>query len=175
MVPLVGGGWGEGKTLVIGVSASTQADEAHVQELSYCSRLAKVAGFEKATMVEMYRRGVEQVAVRNAVCIDRWHETWQTSQTFQFQLEKQRRAQETQTCMEQAAALFLRFLLSLQVSESHPKEEAFSVSLPSTPPTSPVPKGAQRHKNVEDDDLFLPGEFTFRLSLQIKNLTSSLI
>lgn len=287
MVPLVGGGWGEVKTMVIGVSASTQADEVHVQELSYCSRLADVPEFEKATLVELHRRGVEKavavaavmdgaewlqgfidyhradaerildfahaaeyvsaigeavraagfhlprtwlegvlhrlkhegpervllhlsrlcqhcptpdvlkkwqyllhrhsqmqypryqaagwpigsgmvesankvvvearlkgtgmhwkpetvnpmLALRNAVCNDRWDETWQTAQTFQFRLEKQRREHDTQTRMEQATAQFLRLLLACQVSASHPKEEARSVSLSSSSPSAPVPKG----------------------------------
>lgn len=287
MVPLVGGVWGEVKTLAIGISESTEAEEAHVQDLSYCSRLADVPGFEKATLVEMHRRGVEKavavaavmdgadwlqgfidyhredaerildfahaaeyvsaigeavraagfslpktwlegvlrrlkhegpervllhlsrlcqhcptpevlkkwqyllhrhsqmrypryqaagwpigsgmvesankvvvearlkgtgmhwkpenvnpmLALRNAVCNDRWDETWQTSHQQRLQLQRQRREQDTQTRMELAAAQFLRLLLSLQLSQPHPKEEALSASLSSASPAAPVPKG----------------------------------
>ncbi len=61
MVPLVGGEWAEVKTLVVGEVTVNEAGEARVEHLSYCSRLADVAGFEQATLLETHRRGVEQV------------------------------------------------------------------------------------------------------------------
>lgn len=60
MVPLVGGVWAEVKTLVVGKVHVTQAGETAIQELSYCSRLTDVPGFEQATLLETHRRGLEQ-------------------------------------------------------------------------------------------------------------------
>ena len=287
MVPLLGGVWAEVKTLAIGTIPLKKGEEAHVQELSYCSRLADVPGFEKATLVEMHRRGLENaasvaavmdgadwlqgfidyhredaerildfahaaeyvsaigeavrsaglhlpktwlegvlhrlkhegpervllhlsrvcqrcptpeilkkwqyllqrhsqmqypryqaagwpigsgmvesankvvvearlkgtgmhwkpenvnpmLALRNAVCNDRWNETWQVSHQQKLQLQMQGREQHTQTRMEQAAVQILRLLLPIHLPQSHPKEEALSVALSPTPPTPPVPKG----------------------------------
>jgi hypothetical protein len=69
MVPSVGGIWAEVKTLVIGAVKVTEAGESHLEALSYCSRLTDVPGFEKATLVETHRRGVEH-AVEVAAVID---------------------------------------------------------------------------------------------------------
>jgi hypothetical protein len=60
MVPLVGGVWAEVKTLVLGEVHASEAGEAQLQELSYCSRLSDVLGFEQATLLEIQRRGLEQ-------------------------------------------------------------------------------------------------------------------
>lgn len=287
MVPLVAGVWGEVKTLAIGVSVSTQTEEAHVQDLSYCSRLADVPGFEKATLVEMHRRGVEKavavaavmdgadwlqgfidyhredaerildfahaaeyvsaigeavrgagfhlpktwlegvlhrlkhegpervllhlsrlcqrcltpdvlkkwyyllhrhsqmqyplyqatgwpigsgmvesankvvvearlkgtgmhwkpenvnpmLALRNAVCNDRWSETWQTSHQQKLQLQKQRREQSAHTRRARVEAVILALLLPLHLPQIHPEEQALAAFPTPAPPASPVPKG----------------------------------
>lgn len=60
MVPLVGGVWAEVKTMVVGEMTVTKTGEQHIQNLSYCSRLTDVAGFEQATLLEVHRRGLEQ-------------------------------------------------------------------------------------------------------------------
>jgi hypothetical protein len=67
MVPLVGGVWAEVKTVVLGEVHATEAGEAQVQALSYCSRLTDVPGFEQATLLETHRRGLEQAAAVAAV------------------------------------------------------------------------------------------------------------
>ncbi len=67
MGPLVGGEWAEVKTLVVGEVAVNEAGEARVEHLSYCSRLADVAGFEQATLLEMHRRGLEHAGQVAAV------------------------------------------------------------------------------------------------------------
>lgn len=67
MVPLVGGEWAEVKTLVLGEVGSLEAGEARVEHLSYCSRLADVAGFEQATLLETHRRGLEHAGQVAAV------------------------------------------------------------------------------------------------------------
>jgi RNase P subunit RPR2 len=69
MVPLVAGIGAEVKTLAIGtVEAPKEAGKAvHVRDLSYCSRLTDVPGFEQATLVEIHRRGVEQACAVAAV------------------------------------------------------------------------------------------------------------
>jgi hypothetical protein len=60
MVPLVGGIWAEVKTLAIGtVTVPQEGASVRVQDLSYCSRLTDVPGFEQATLVEVHRRGLE--------------------------------------------------------------------------------------------------------------------
>ncbi|MEO9029836.1 MAG: hypothetical protein ABI413_13585 [Ktedonobacteraceae bacterium] len=60
MVPLVGGVWAEVKTLVLGAVKTDKAGEPQMQDLSSCSRLTDVPGFEKATLLETHRRGLEQ-------------------------------------------------------------------------------------------------------------------
>jgi hypothetical protein len=67
MVPLVGGEWAEVKTLVLGEVGSLEDGEARVEHLSYCSRLADVAGFEQATLLETHRRGLEHAGQVAAV------------------------------------------------------------------------------------------------------------
>lgn len=59
MVPLVAGEWAEVKTLVIGEVVGVEAGNAQVEHLSYCSRLSDVTGFERATLLETHRRGLE--------------------------------------------------------------------------------------------------------------------
>jgi hypothetical protein len=60
MVPLVGGEWAEVKTLVIGEASQDKEGEPHVAKLSYCSRLTDVPGFERASLREIHRRGIER-------------------------------------------------------------------------------------------------------------------
>lgn len=60
MGALVGGGWADVKTLVIGEGETTSPGEKRVQNLSSCSRLADVAGCAQATFLETHRRGIEQ-------------------------------------------------------------------------------------------------------------------
>jgi hypothetical protein len=69
MVPLVGGIWAEVKTLALGTVEPVKEGEetVHVRELSYCSRLSDVPGFEQATLVEVHRRGLEQAKQGAAV------------------------------------------------------------------------------------------------------------
>ena len=62
MVHLVGGEWVEVKTLAIGEVSRTSRGEVCTQHLSYCSRLADVASFERATLLHTYRRGLERAA-----------------------------------------------------------------------------------------------------------------
>ena len=65
MVPLVGGEWGEVKTLVLGeVTRNTRGDVC-TQQLSSFSRLSTAERFEEAALVETHRRGVEKAT---AVC-----------------------------------------------------------------------------------------------------------
>jgi hypothetical protein len=63
MVPLLRGEWGEVKTLVIGeVGESTERDGERVVQtdhLSYFSRLTDAESFQRLTLAELYRRGVE--------------------------------------------------------------------------------------------------------------------
>jgi hypothetical protein len=63
MVPLVGGGWAEVKTLVLGViDEPVWEDEewkVHARELSYFSRLMEAEPFGRAALSETHRRGVE--------------------------------------------------------------------------------------------------------------------
>ncbi len=67
MVPLVRGIWAEVKTLVIGEVEGTPAEEALVQNLSSCSRLADVPEFEQATLLETHRRVLDQASEVAAV------------------------------------------------------------------------------------------------------------
>ncbi len=64
-VPLVGGQWGEVKTLVIGEVTRTKRGDICTQQLSSFSRLADVEHFEEAALVETHRRGLEKAV---AVC-----------------------------------------------------------------------------------------------------------
>ncbi len=63
-IPLVGGQWGEVKTLAIGrVTTSVDAQGEQVvktKDLSYFSRLAEAEKFEQLALVEIHRRGVER-------------------------------------------------------------------------------------------------------------------
>lgn len=67
MVPLVGGEWAEVKTLVLGEVRWNEAEEAQTEQLSSCSRLADVPGFEQATLLEVQRRGLEHAETVAAV------------------------------------------------------------------------------------------------------------
>ena len=60
MVHLVGGEWVEVKTLAIGQVTRNSRGEVCTQHLSYCSRLCDAASFEHTTLLETYRRGLEQ-------------------------------------------------------------------------------------------------------------------
>jgi hypothetical protein len=61
MVPLVGGGWSEVKTLAIGNVTTDNADPAQVRtrDLSYFSRLTDAASFNRLATIETQRRGTE--------------------------------------------------------------------------------------------------------------------
>jgi len=61
MVPLVGGFWGEVKTLAIGTVVPDPADPDGVRttDISYFSRRAEVEAFVQLALVETHRRGVE--------------------------------------------------------------------------------------------------------------------
>jgi len=65
MVPLVGGEWGEVKTLVLGEVTRNRRGEVCTQQLSSFSRLSTAERFEEAALVETHRRGVEKAT---AVC-----------------------------------------------------------------------------------------------------------
>lgn len=65
MVPLVGGEWGEVKTLVLGEVTRNRRGEVCTQQLSSFSRLSTAERFEEAALVETHRRGVETAT---AVC-----------------------------------------------------------------------------------------------------------
>jgi hypothetical protein len=62
MVHLVGGEWVEVKTLAIGEVTRNSRGEVCTQHLSYCSRLSDAASFERATLLQTHRRGLEQAA-----------------------------------------------------------------------------------------------------------------
>ena len=70
-VPLVGGGWAEVKSVVIGeVGAPIQEKGAwvvHTHNLSYFSRLADADTFDRLALVETHRRGVENAGQVAAV------------------------------------------------------------------------------------------------------------
>jgi hypothetical protein len=67
MVPLVGGVWGEVRTLAIGtVEAAPTADDpgaVRAIDLSYFSRLADAATFTRLALVETQRRGIDAAGV----------------------------------------------------------------------------------------------------------------
>lgn len=67
MVPLLGGVWAEVKTLALGKLWVNKRGEVQTTDLSYCSRLCDVTGFEQATLVEAHERGLEQATVVAAV------------------------------------------------------------------------------------------------------------
>jgi hypothetical protein len=71
MVPLVGGQWGEGKTLAIGAVqmrvGEDERPEAHTSDLTYFSRLADAEAFTRQAYVEAQRRGTEVAGVVCAV------------------------------------------------------------------------------------------------------------
>ena len=62
MVHLVGGEWAEVKTLALGEVRRNRRGEVCTHQLSYCSRLADAASFERATLLHTHRRGLEQAA-----------------------------------------------------------------------------------------------------------------
>lgn len=57
MVPLVGGGWTEVKTLAIGTVEADKEGKAHTTALSYFSRLAEAERFYPLAELELHRRG----------------------------------------------------------------------------------------------------------------------
>lgn len=75
--------------------------------------------------------------LRNAVCNDRWDETWQGRMQQEHQRRQRAREKHAQVRMEQAAARFLRLLLLIPLPRPHPREEAFPAA--TTPPlTAPA-------------------------------------
>lgn len=72
-VPLVGGTWGEVKSVVIGEVGEPVHDAkrgewvVHTQHLSYFSRLATADSFDRLALVETHRRGVENAGQVAAV------------------------------------------------------------------------------------------------------------
>jgi hypothetical protein len=62
MVPLTGGAWAEVRTLAIGTvpTGSADAEQVHVGELSYFSRLTEAADFTELAEVETRRRQLVQ-------------------------------------------------------------------------------------------------------------------
>jgi hypothetical protein len=86
MVPLVGGVWGEAKTLAIGTvvprpegDRRRQLQEVRTTDLSYFSRMTNHETFTRLALVETHRRGTETAgvvcavndgAVWNQTCID---------------------------------------------------------------------------------------------------------
>ena len=71
MVPLVGGGWTEVKTLAVGTVVPAPPNEdgvvARTVDLSYFSRLAEAERFSHLALVETQRRGTETAGVVCAV------------------------------------------------------------------------------------------------------------
>jgi hypothetical protein len=73
MVPLVGGTWGEVKSVVIGEVGEPVLDVkhhewvVHTHHLSYFSRLATADSFDRLALVETHRRGVENAGQVAAV------------------------------------------------------------------------------------------------------------
>ena len=71
MVPLVGGEWAEVKNLVIGEIGEPVEERGeqvvHVKDLSYFSRLSTAEQFQRQTLAETDRRGVESAQVVAAV------------------------------------------------------------------------------------------------------------
>jgi hypothetical protein len=66
MVPLVGGVWGEAKTLSVGTIVAGGDGRPQTTELSYFSRLTDAATFTQQALVEVQRRGV---ATAGRVCV----------------------------------------------------------------------------------------------------------
>lgn len=68
MVPLVGGEWGEVKTLVVGeLTGQEPGEQVRAEELSYFSRLSDAESFTFEALVETHRRGTEAAGVVVAV------------------------------------------------------------------------------------------------------------
>jgi hypothetical protein len=69
MVPLRGGEWAEVRTLAIGTQPPVHPGRPPpaTQEVSYFSRLSDAARFERLSLVEVHRRGVEVAAAVAAV------------------------------------------------------------------------------------------------------------
>ena len=67
MVPLVGGVWGEVKTLAIGTVVGEQEGVVRTTAWSYCSRLADAETFSRVRAGETYRRGTVRAGVVCAV------------------------------------------------------------------------------------------------------------
>lgn len=63
MVPLVGGVWGEVKTVAVGTVEGGPDGAVHATELSYFSRLADWETFTRLAHVELHRRGTETAGV----------------------------------------------------------------------------------------------------------------
>ncbi len=63
MIPLIGGEWGEVKTLAVGEvrlkANKNQPPEVRTQNISYFSRLVNAEQFQHLTLVELHRRGLE--------------------------------------------------------------------------------------------------------------------
>ncbi len=70
-VPLVGGEWGEVKTMVIGEVGEPVQEKGewvvHTRNLSYFSRLAEAETFTRLALVETHRRGLENTGQVGAV------------------------------------------------------------------------------------------------------------
>ncbi|HYL44354.1 MAG TPA: hypothetical protein VEU97_13285 [Ktedonobacteraceae bacterium] len=83
--------------------------------------------------------------LRNAVCNDRWEETWQGRMKQAHQSRKQEREHHTQARVERATLRLLPLLLLLSLSRPHPQEQTLSpVSLQASvapTPLSPALKG----------------------------------
>jgi hypothetical protein len=62
-VPLVKGGWGEVKTLAVGVVGRDEIGGVQTTDLSYFSRRAEAAEFTRLASVEVARRAVERAVV----------------------------------------------------------------------------------------------------------------
>jgi hypothetical protein len=59
-VPLVGGEWGEVKTLVLGQVSRNKREEVCTQQISCFSRLADAESFEQGCLLETHRQGLER-------------------------------------------------------------------------------------------------------------------
>lgn len=68
LVPLVGGEWGEVKTLVVGtLTGQAPGERVRAEDLSYFSRLTDAATFSAVALVETHRRGTQTADVVVAV------------------------------------------------------------------------------------------------------------
>lgn len=79
MVPLRGGEWAEVRTVVIGRQPPATAQEPTPQttELSYFSRLTDAANFERLSLVETQRRGLERAGTVAGVADGAaWVQSW---------------------------------------------------------------------------------------------------